>query len=482
MKKTLVSALTTALVVGAASTTFAAANPFSDVPADHWAYDAVQQLAQDGVIEGYGDGTFRGQQNITRYEMAQMIAKAMTKADTSAADKALIDKLAAEFSDELKNLGVRVSNLESKVDNVKWSGQLRYDFINKISHQGSTSATPNDGKGASRSQRAQRLILRLTPTFTINDHWKAKARLDFSMSTNAGMSSSVGEKSGAYGENYQQVDQLYAEGKYGNTTIKLGRYGAYDAASHGMIIDDNVTGIQVSTGKDVQLHFAAGRYSYDPNRTTTGAAGGNDFVVANGSNSVYANNTANYIGVDVTLKKNKFGAGVGWRRFSSKSFFHQREQGSAGDDYRRDISEWGYTESNGTKHAFQGDNLGIWSVGFDYTFDNKWKFIGDYSKAMNGGMDRNHSTAYSLEVDYGRVANDKPRSFMVFLAYRQLSHIATMVPTYQNSLYSWQKGWDMGFRYMFAKNMKGSFNYFKGKNYGNGSNQSRIFTRLEFMF
>ena len=66
MKKTLVSALTTALVVGAASTTFAAANPFSDVPADHWAYDAVSQLAADGVIEGYGDATFQGDKNITR--------------------------------------------------------------------------------------------------------------------------------------------------------------------------------------------------------------------------------------------------------------------------------------------------------------------------------------------------------------------------------------------------------------------------------
>ena len=50
MKKTLVSALTTAIVVGAASTTFAAANPFEDVPADHWAYDAIAQLAADGVI------------------------------------------------------------------------------------------------------------------------------------------------------------------------------------------------------------------------------------------------------------------------------------------------------------------------------------------------------------------------------------------------------------------------------------------------
>ena len=66
MKKTLVSALTATLVVGAASTTFAAANPFSDVPTDHWAYDAVAQLARDGVIEGYGDTTFQGESAITR--------------------------------------------------------------------------------------------------------------------------------------------------------------------------------------------------------------------------------------------------------------------------------------------------------------------------------------------------------------------------------------------------------------------------------
>ena len=86
MKKTLVSALTSALVVGAASTTFAAANPFADVPADHWAYDAVAQLVQDGIVNGYGaEGTFKGDQNLSRYEMAQIVAKAMAKSD--AADK-----------------------------------------------------------------------------------------------------------------------------------------------------------------------------------------------------------------------------------------------------------------------------------------------------------------------------------------------------------------------------------------------------------
>ena len=144
MKKTLVSALTTALVVGAASTTFAATNPFSDVPADHWAYDAVSQLAADGVIEGYGDTTFRGNQNITRYEMAQMIAKAMAKPDVSASDKALIDKLAAEFSDELNTLGVRVSNLERNADKVKWNGEARYTYTSTRDKSKADSKSRND--------------------------------------------------------------------------------------------------------------------------------------------------------------------------------------------------------------------------------------------------------------------------------------------------------------------------------------------------
>ena len=146
MKKTLVSAMTTALVVGAASTTFAAANPFSDVPADHWAYDAISQLAADGVIDGYGDGTYRGDRSITRYEMAQLVARAMAKNDVSAATKAMIDKLAAEFADELNSLGVRVANLEKNADMVKWNGKLEYTYqrnSEKLTGWGKTKSTKN---------------------------------------------------------------------------------------------------------------------------------------------------------------------------------------------------------------------------------------------------------------------------------------------------------------------------------------------------
>ena len=109
MKKSLVLAMAMALGVTASAY---AANPFSDVPAGHWAYDSVNKLAAAGIVDGYGNGTFGGDRLMTRYEMAQIVAKAMAKG-------ANVDRLAAEFADELDSLGVRVAALEKKSDNVK---------------------------------------------------------------------------------------------------------------------------------------------------------------------------------------------------------------------------------------------------------------------------------------------------------------------------------------------------------------------------
>ena len=129
MKKRLLKvAVTTALTVAFAVPAFA--NPFSDVPAKHWAYDAVNKLAQAGIIDGYGDGTFRGDKTMTRYEMAQIVAKAMTKS-LNADQKATVDALTKEFATELNNLGVKVAGLENKVNNmVKISGDARVRYFN----------------------------------------------------------------------------------------------------------------------------------------------------------------------------------------------------------------------------------------------------------------------------------------------------------------------------------------------------------------
>ena len=126
MKKILAMAAAAALAAGASAF---AANPFSDVSTSDWAYQAVSDLSDQGIVEGYPDGTFKGQTNITRYEMAQIVARLMAKEDQyNAEQRATIDKLAAEYADELDSLGVRVSNLEKKVGNISWSGDARMRF------------------------------------------------------------------------------------------------------------------------------------------------------------------------------------------------------------------------------------------------------------------------------------------------------------------------------------------------------------------
>lgn len=131
MKTKVLAALVATMAVGA--TCAFAANPFVDVPTDSWAYKSVVELADAGIIQGVDGSYFQGDRNITRYEAAEMTAKAMAHMDKASVEqRALINKLADEYADELNSLGVRVSNLENKVGNVKLTGdaRIRYRYQN----------------------------------------------------------------------------------------------------------------------------------------------------------------------------------------------------------------------------------------------------------------------------------------------------------------------------------------------------------------
>ena len=130
MKKILALAAVAALTAGVSAY---AANPFSDVTPDDWAFQAVSDLSAQGVVEGYPDGSFKGERNMTRYELAQIIARLMAKEDElNAEQQATLDKLAGEYADELANLGVRVANLEKKVGNISWSGDARMQYQHNL--------------------------------------------------------------------------------------------------------------------------------------------------------------------------------------------------------------------------------------------------------------------------------------------------------------------------------------------------------------
>ena len=229
MKKSLVLAMAMALGVTASAY---AANPFSDVPAGHWAYDSINKLAAAGVIEGYGDSTFGGDKLMTRYEMAQIVAKAMAKG-------ANVDKLAAEFADELDNLGVRVAALEKKADNVKITGTIKASYS---SYDGDGKKAPTNHQGRLRSD--------LWVKGDINDDWTYSAMFrNQQFFTN---------DEGNSGEERVAFQRAYVNGKLGGLAVQAGRYNKTDITG-GNIHDNRMDGVQVSYGKDVKLTAGYGK-------------------------------------------------------------------------------------------------------------------------------------------------------------------------------------------------------------------------------
>ena len=222
MKKSLVLAMAMALGVTASAY---AANPFSDVPAGHWAYDSISKLAAAGVIEGYGDDTFRGDRLMTRYEMAQIVAKAMAKG-------ANVDKLAAEFADELDKLNVRVAALEKKSDNVKITGQFRYHYASI--------------RGAQKDHQ-QELRSRIWFTGKVNDSWTYTGMLQ-NVQT-------IGDNAGNEQTNFQRA---YVDGRIGGVKVRAGRHDFQLVDAN--LYDTRMDGIKISYGDK----FKVGAYYGKP--------------------------------------------------------------------------------------------------------------------------------------------------------------------------------------------------------------------------
>ena len=221
MKKSLVLAMAMALGVTASAY---AANPFSDVPAGHWAYDSVAKLAAAGVVDGYADGAFDGDKLMTRYEMAQIVAKAMAKG-------ADCDKLAAEFADELDTLGVRVAKLEKGADAVKVTGNIRYHYAQ------------NDGDV---DAEANNLRSRIYVKGQINDDWSYTGMLE----NNQNFVNDAGDED-------VKFQRAYVQGKVGGLAVTAGRYSALLA--EGNVYDTRFDGVEVAYGKDVKVKAGYGK-------------------------------------------------------------------------------------------------------------------------------------------------------------------------------------------------------------------------------
>lgn len=170
--------LKTTLAALFAATAFnvSAANPFADVDTSSWAYQAVSQLSDQGVVDGYPDGTFKGDKNVSRYELAQIIARLMAKEESlNDSQRATVQKLSGEYAGELQSLGVRVKELEKKAGNLSNITEIRVQDIPRYD---------NVYKDNKSSHDELSLRVRLNTMATVNDRSTVYSQLETTMSMN----------------------------------------------------------------------------------------------------------------------------------------------------------------------------------------------------------------------------------------------------------------------------------------------------------
>ena len=434
MKKSLVFAM--AMALGVSATAFAA-NPFSDLPAGHWAYGAVAKLAAAGVVDGYPDGTFKGDKTMTRYEMAQIVAKALAKGAIGADDK-----LVSEFADELDNLGVRVAKLEKNADNVKITGNIRASYENNT---GSRVDYANGLKDANKKpgvKSAAKLRNRLWFTGEVNDNWHYVGMLE-------NIQSFKGENES--GEGTTNFQRAYLTGNLGVVNVTAGRYSK--TIAEGNIYDTRVDAVEASVPFG-QAYFSA--------------------AYGKLANKDDASNTS--VG-------DKF-----WNTTLGGNIGNLNLEATYTDINNQNFDKEGYLALTGADTDFHSDNK-IWTVGANYKAGD-WKIGAMYLK---GDADRKGEVkdyfgkdvdddGYVFSLAYKGAAASKPGSWGLYGKYYDqagqtvVSH--TMNGKYEMFPVEGFKGYMVGGNLTLAKNMVAAVEYYdlKAKDFSgldNSGNHAR---------
>ena len=420
MKKKIAAALAVTFALGVTSAF--AANPFVDVPAKHWAYDAVSKLAQAGIVDGYGDGTFRGDKNITRYEMAQIVAKALAKEDKANAEqKALLNKLSAEFSEELDNLGVRVSKLEKNAPTVKISADARI-------RGWENGAVAQDGS--------------LTSTHADKDGKYAKLSKD----------------------KFDQRFRLYIDGDVNKNVAFKSRFAV-----------SNVSNDDTKAATDNSFTFDYGYFNF---KNVIGNAdlsiGRHDLVMGY---SLVSDITGGYDGVKAYFGGDKVKAIVGYGDISNRTgdptkFTAARNNKISSSDIEVTTAEIKYTPSNsfqtiGTVYYSNtnGYNYEVYGLGAKAKLDKNFTLTGEYATNEASNIGKNgvkDDHAWNAMLGYKGANKANPGSFGVFVNYKKfgadaLDYTLNSNPVFQgiNDDYTREngvKGLGYGINYTFSKN------------------------------
>ena len=436
MKTKVLAALAATMAVGA--TCAFAANPFVDVPSDSWAYKSVVELADAGIIQGVDGQYFQGNRNITRYEAAEMVAKAMAHMDKASVEqRALINKLADEYADELNNLGVRVSALESRVGNVKLTGDARVRYI----HQDSD----DQGKGEVKNDNSWSYRVRVRANAQVND----RTKVVYGVSTNnvkfADNSTASDSK-----DNNIFTDRAFVDYNFGgnNWDLKVGRdeYDMGGGRAYGFLYGDTFDGAQL-------------KYTNDKFAATAGYGKFKEGVMG-GDNGASAATKTGYGELE-----GFFGGG--------------RAAGSAVGVYYNDFSGNKSFNFDDAWGAYGSLNLG------------KWNALANYEKYNSENSKADDPEVWVGKITYNKANFATPKSWDAWVEYLNADNgFGDKTHAFIGSTQSWRNGnllnnvksWGVGADYTFAKNAQFQVMQSFASEAKEGNNDPGEETRAQFVF
>jgi hypothetical protein len=367
VKKNLVIILAIILVFGFSCSAMAADSVFADVPAKHWAYDSLAKLAKAGIIEGYDNKTFNGERTLTRYEMATIVANAMTKEDKAdAATKAEIDKLQTEFSNELTQLGARVSAVEKRVNDI---GNVKFSFWGRVltnTYKDPIATTSGTGNMDTQIRYKMRMSSQLDDNVWVN------TVLGYDQGYNTNTNNTSNWNGGI------QLQKMYTKIKTGNWYFNFGRQSSNESDVVGRL----ATGMTVAAS----TYFdGLSTYYVDPKNAN------NKFFVGE-FNRAYggAVRNVNIINFNYDLFPNFNLTGSHFK-----------------DGDKKGVASSGYADIN--------------TIGFDYKFgkDNKFRLLPEYGKnnrakaaaGYEGSAYNGSNTGWDTLLQYGQSNIKKPGSW-----------------------------------------------------------------------
>ena len=448
MKTKVLAALVATMAVGA--TCAFAANPFVDVPTDSWAYKSVVELADAGIIQGVDGTYFQGERNITRYEAAEMTAKAMAHMDKASVEqRALINKLADEYADELNSLGVRVSNLENKVGNVKLTGdaRIRYRFQNN----------------AKENEDSWQYRVRLRANAQVND----RTKVTYGISSNNQTFSQNGSASGG-DTNDEDIytDLANIDYNFGgnNWDLMVGRYTYVLGDKVGYQFGDAFDGAQLQYKNDKFKAIAGyGKFKEGDMAGYTS----NDAIAFN------LKNADKIAAGDVTAKDIDGLDGVKTGYGVLEGFFGGgRLAGSSVGAY--------YNDFYGQK-GFTADDL--WGGFASFNFGPKWNLTANYEKISDDATD--DPDMWYGKLQYGTASFAAPKSWDAWVEYLNAEQGAFLGGS--TNMWRWNnmdnvKTWGVGVDYTFAKNAMFSVMQSFASEAKDNSKDPEEKTRAQFVF